>query len=193
MTRTSVPVEHRTFLGLDRRLLWPTAGILAVVLLFAWVLPMIASSLDHEEPIPPGTVLEVGSGVTFTPADGWAIDLDSSGGGTITVINGAVSYSVRVGQWSGELDEFITEVNAEVEDRFDFRIHGDQTSIVTNQGVTGVGEAFLGDGIEGRLYGFVDSGLGAEIIASGPEGSVGPRLDDIEKMVATLTFGGEAS
>lgn len=189
MSRIGVPTEQQTVLGLDRRLIWPTLGILAVVVLFAAVLPAIASSLDHDEPIEPGTVLDAGLGVTFTPADSWSIDLDNTGGTTTTLVQGAAIFSIRTGTWSGTLDEFIEEVNSEVEDRFDYRIHGGQSSVMTTQGVTGIGEAFLGAVEDGRLYGFVEDGVGVEVVASGPSGAVSARLDDVEAMVVSISFG----
>ena len=64
-----VPVEHR-ILGIDRRTIAPSLAVLAFMVLMAVVVPSIDDSVDYDDPIVAGDVMDlVGGTLTFVPAD----------------------------------------------------------------------------------------------------------------------------
>lgn len=178
-----VPVEHR-LLGLDRRLLPATAAVLAVVVLWAVIVPWIASAMSYDNEVAAGTTLEVGADVVFTPTPGWEVDPRAEG--TVILHNAAVTFSVSQGSFSGDdLGELLAAVN-EVEDVTAFV--GPQNSITTKSGLAGLTESFQNHSTRGSVTVFAENGIGIEVLVMGPQANVATFGNEIDEMISSIRF-----
>ncbi len=189
MSTTSVPVEHR-LLGIDRRTIVPALWVLALVLLWSIVVPYIDHHVSHEVEVEPGTVIEVGSGVTIVPPAYWGVDTQTPlTQGSLVVHDGGVTVTVTVGTFDGELSDLMESAN----DALDVdRITSPQKTITTTSGSVGLIEAFLAGSAHGFLAVFAEDGVGVEIEAIGPEPQIHRYEDEIHDMVVSLEFGGDS-
>ena len=187
MSTTRVPVEHR-LLGLDRRTIAPTLWVLALVLLWSTIVPFIDRHVSYDVEVEPGTVLDVGSGVTIVPPPYWEIDPQTAlTEGSLVVHHSGVTVTVTVGVFDGELSDLMASAN----DALDVdRITSAQTSITTSSGSVGLIEAFQSGNAHGFIAVFAEDGVGVEIEAIGPEPQIHRFESEIDDMVVSLEFGG---
>lgn len=180
-----VPIEHR-WLGLDRRLFGPTLGIAVVVLLWAVLLPAIDDAVPFAEEIPAGTVIDVGPKVQFTPHHGWGFtSAGQIGAASVSIHRGGLIFTVTAGSFGGSADELMDVLN----DQLDLdRIAGPRATVHTNQGVTGVSEAFHGPDYQGQLFSLTDEGVGVEVNVQGPGRSLHQYQGEVDQMVASIRF-----
>jgi hypothetical protein len=194
-----VPVEHR-WAGLDRRTIGPAAGVLVLVLLWAIVLPAVDRAVHQEREVEAGTVLGVGDGVTFVPAVGWNLDRGLTAAQArgkppsalaAKVTAGGTSVDVRTVTWEGDLDALLARVNeiAEEENGSGWHVTGPQHSVTTADGVTGLGEEFVAPAGPGRIYAFLQDGVGVEVVVTGTHAEEGQHRSAIDDMVASVSFG----
>ena len=185
----AVPVEHRV-LGLDKRKLGGTLAVLAVVLLWAVVVPLIADAIPYDDEVASGESFSISKSVSIVPPVGWEVEprtvLDS---GTLVVHNSGLTVTVTVGTFDGDLSELMAKAN----DGLDIdRITKPQSSITTNDGSTGLIESFDGVNQHGMLAVFAEDDVGVEVEAVGPEPLFTRYSDEILAMIATLQFGVES-
>jgi hypothetical protein len=194
-----VPVERR-FLGLDKRTILPALGILALVVIFAGVLPAINEGVSYNREAKAGDVIDLGAGVTFVPADGWGITKGSlstdktrsgSKSAIALLVNGAVTFTVQQAPFEGTPNQLLTVINrttASLRDNQGFHVSGNRRTITTNQGEQGVAEAYTGTDTGGILAAFVFGGTGVKVTAVGPPGAVENQVDDVAAMIGSINY-----
>jgi hypothetical protein len=192
-----VPVEHRWF-GFDRRTLGPAVAVLLLALLWAVVLPAIDEAVPQDREVEPGTVLDVGQDVTVVPPVGWGIESGLTvedavpAPPLVEVVSGATRVTVSTVTWDGTLAELLERVNEIHEDSSDpdWHVAGGQTSVTTDQGVTGISEPFQAGSRVGLVAAFLLGDVGVQFIASSSSTELGQHQREIQAMVASIRFGG---
>lgn len=196
----SVAVVDRTVFGLERRTVWPAVAVAGVVVLFGAVLPAVNHAVSPEESIEPGTVLDVGLGVSFTPVAGWLLNTDATTpgeadlAGVVGLSETGVLFSVAAEPFDGDVDEFMdiaADRRSEVVDKLE--LASPQQSAATAQGVTGLTETYNGMGVQGSLTVFVSGGVAVTVDADGPEGSISLHATEIDAMTRTIVFSGSGA
>lgn len=210
-----VPVEHR-FLGLDRRTIPLTLIVLAVMLFFMVAMPAIDRSVGWDDETEPGDVIDLGSGVTFTPPVGWELtdgirvgDEPASGLGAgdvfASVGNGGVVVLVRRGAFDGSADALLDQINrlrttSESEPNRAFKVTGPRRTVTTATGITGVEEAYTSASGEGRIVAFtLDAGEGGStptgvvIEIDGNHDAYATQAAEVEALVDSLVYEEPAS
>ncbi len=197
-----VPVERR-WLGIDRRTILP--GVLAVCLaiVLTGLLPAINRSIEYDRQIKAGDVVNLGSGLTFTPAPGWGFPdglllSQSTVGGAekvthlgATIESGSTSVAVTSGPFAGTADELMSDalkVNVAYKRIDNAKVSAGRGTITTSSGIAGVAQAFAGVNVEGLTAVFVVGGIGVEFLISGPPGAVVDNAETIAKMLNSLSF-----
>jgi len=184
---SGVPVEHRV-LGLDRRKLGATLGVLALIVLWAVIAPLIADAIPYDEEVAAGDAFVVGGEVTIVPPVGWEVEPQTAlEDGTLVVHNSGLIATTTVGTFDGDLADLMAEVNEGLD--ID-RITRPQSSITTTEGSTGLIESFDGFNSHGTLAVFAEDGVGVTIEVHGPEPLFTRNADAIEQMIVSLQFGG---
>lgn len=203
-----VPVERR-LLGIDKRTILPALAVLAFGVLLGVVLPSVNESVDYDEPIVAGDVVDlVGGELTFVPAEGWnRVDgslvgegaAESVGSKTVLVAEDA-SVSITTGTFDGTPDELLDQINDLNEDLQDPRglgTAGPRQPINSASGLTGVAETFSGLDERGVTAAFVvdvdGTSVGVEIVVRGSVDTISNRLDEIAAMLDTVGLQDPAS
>lgn len=198
MSMTHIPddlgdprIENR-FLGLDKRLIGPTLGILALVIFWGGVIPALNEAIEGD-PLDPSMTLTVASVVEFEPAEGWrsaAAPVPSNP--ELTLFKDGVSFTVSPGAWNGTASELLDEL----EDEYDPTVTSDRIEGTLPSGLMGVGV----DITAGDETGFLSAWVSDEYFATEEDGRiVGIRIEattdvgfddqdqeDIAEMLATL-------
>jgi hypothetical protein len=189
---THVPVEHR-WAGLDRRTLVPAISVLLVALLWACVLPAVNAAVPPHQPVRPGTVLAAGRGVCFTPAVGWQIlsGLVASDAGqglpqaqAAQVAQGATILTIFSLKWAGTLPALlgrVIQVNSRTAE-----FGGAQTSVMTDQGVTGISEPFATGSGPGLVSVFLRNGTGVIAAATSSAQDAGNAQPAVGQMISSI-------
>lgn len=203
-----VPVERRLF-GIDKRTILPALAVLAFGMVLGVVLPSINESVDYDDPIVAGDVVDlVGGKLTFVPAEGWnRIDgslvgegmTESVGSKTVLVAEDA-SVSITTGTFDGTPDELLDQINDLNEDLQDPRglgAAGPRQPITSASGLTGVAETFTGLDERGVTAAFVvdvdGTPVGVEVVVRGSVDTISNRLDEIAAMLDTVGLNDGAS
>ncbi|MFE3292459.1 hypothetical protein [Rhodococcus sp. NPDC059234] len=157
-----VPVRHRVF-GLDTRVLWPAATVLAVGQLWSVGLPALNDAVGWEDPIAAGDSIDMGNGARFVPPVGWQLEEGTRVGSapvsgvsaknaSARVATGGAEISATGGTFDGDADALLDQVNANLsaESTRQFTVTGARNTLVTTSGLVGVVEPFTsatGDGL----------------------------------------------
>jgi hypothetical protein len=130
-------------------------------------------------------------------------DTRSSVGSTVgtRLVDGGVSFSVEAAPFDGDASALLTrieEINADL-NRVRERLAAttDRYAVTTRQGVTGVGEDFVGATRQGSVVAFVfdvpgtgdRSETGSEglaLVVSGAKGPIARHRDDIVAMIRSI-------
>lgn len=202
LPRGRVPVEHRLW-GLDRRTVPLAAAVLAVWLLWAFVVPWIDDHVAWNDPVPAGALLQVDKDVTMTPASGWDLEkgllttqrtraretYDPSGSRLTT---GGVTVTVRPGPFRGTPTQLLSRA-----ERITTTLGGGKNvtvttaphTIETTQGTVGAVEGYRtlrGDGI---VAAFVFGGRGVTVAAFGPPAEMQRLGGEVRDMIVSLRKG----
>jgi hypothetical protein len=197
-----VPVEHRV-LGLDRRTFAYALPVVAVWLLWAFVLPQINERIPWDDPIRAGERLQVSDRVTFAPAEGWGLleglrttDVTKSGqraAAQTVVTSDGVTFSVSPGPWSGTpralLDQ-ITKITTTINGPEGLQISTRPTTIESTSGLDGVAEGFRSPRVEGLIAAFVAGGEGLEVQVAGPTQQLNEHAEEIGRMISSFRLDG---
>jgi hypothetical protein len=204
-----VPVEHR-ILGIDRRTIAPALAVLVLVVLMAVGLPTLDESVEYDDPIVAGDVMDlVGGKLVFVPAPGWnRVDGSLVGEGTAESVGSAstvaiedVSVSITTGQFDGTPDELldqINEVNEALQDPRGLGSADPRQPITSASGLTGVAETFTGLDERGIAAAFVvdvdGTSVGVEVVVRGSVETMDDHLEEIARMLdsMSLTSGDDA-
>lgn len=200
--QSPVPIEHR-FLGLDKRLIPATLGVLALVILLAGIIPAIDEAITADE-IEPGTVFTVGAipgaEMTFSPAPGWVVDgVPAPSSPTISVFDEGVTFTVSPGQFDGTPEELLDTID-DLDDGI--RFEGERETFTTANGIPGAVDRLVLVDSDGALFALVardpgaasdDSGssigavqVGIRIVVDGPPQSLDDHADAIGQMIASV-------
>lgn len=179
------PVEHRV-LGFDRRLLWPTVGVLLVVLLWSSIMPAIDPAVDALE-IAPGTTYDMGPAkITLVP--GWVLARPPSPVGEskeATIVKESIALKVKAGTSKGTATELLEQV-ARLQG--DYVVEGRIIQIRTAQGVTGVMKKINGPNFIGLVASFVDDGGGIAVTVKGPADASEQLGQPVAERIQSIAF-----
>jgi hypothetical protein len=182
----------RGFLGLDRRG-WPGTIIVAALLTFIAVgLPLLNALVSAERPLAPGTVVDVGRGVTFTAADGWSEDVEQTDRlqDRAVLALGALSLTVEARPSTRSLAEEYDLLAEEIRRTAGAQLFNDATTFTTESGLTGIGGSYTSPVGEGRFAVFRSGDTAVRLLAKGPPDAMATSLDDVAQMIQTLRISG---
>ena len=185
------PTIENRFLGLDKRIIGPALGILAIVVFWAGFIPWLDDAIEGDA-VEPGTVISLTGGVEFTPATGWQTDGPVfPGGNTLTVFNDGVFFTISPGGWNGTADELLDELI----DGSDYFVKGDRVPLTVPSGVEGVGVDISLEDETGILVALVsdedfgdatDRVTGIRIDATAPFDYTTDDQEDVAEMIASI-------
>jgi hypothetical protein len=199
-----VPVEHRV-LGIDRRTIAPALAVLVLALLMAVALPAIDESVDYDDPVDAGDVMDlVGGTLTFVPAPGWnRVDGSLVGEGTAESVGSVsavviedVSVTFTTGEFDGTPDELldqINDLNDALQDPRGLGSAGPRQEVTTPGGLTGVAETFTGLDERGLAAAFVvdvdGTSVGVEVVVRGSVEAMNDHFEEITTMLDSMALG----
>lgn len=163
--------------------------------LFGAILPAVNNMISHEKPIEPGTVLEVGLGVSFTPVPGWSIHSDitrpgnKDTGGVVAITEMGLLVSVSSEEFEGTLSEYRQLIEARAGKQTNhFPITQPGKTVSTSLGVQGLTEIYNSPGMQDQISLFVSNGIGFTVNAEGPEGVLAQLSDDVDLIIRHIRF-----
>ncbi|OMB97477.1 hypothetical protein A5733_09650 [Mycobacterium sp. NS-7484] len=188
-----VPVDRR-WCGLDRVTLAPAVAVLALWVLMAVVIPVVNDSADYTEQVTAGDVIQLSDDVTFVPEPGWGItagvrrgDAPATGyPDTATVVDGDTSMTVVAKEFDGDEDDLLTHMEAaRTSDDADIG-SGPRSTVITDQGRTGV-TVELTDAVSRQVLGaFVIDGIGIRVLAIAPPDATNDDRDAVGRMIRSV-------
>lgn len=203
-----VPVERRLF-GIDKRTILPALAVLAFGMVLGVVLPSVNESVDYDDPIVAGDIVDLVDGkLTFVPAEGWnrtdgslvGEGVTESVGSKALLVADDASVSITTGTFDGTPDELLDQINDLNEDLQDPRglgSAGPRQPITSASGLTGVAETFTGLDERGVTAAFVvdvdGTPVGVEIVVRGSADTISDRLDEIAAMLDSVGLQDPAS
>ncbi|NUT18693.1 MAG: hypothetical protein HOV77_05875 [Hamadaea sp.] len=180
-----VPVERR-WLGLDRRTLLPAGLVVLLVLIAGWIVPAINKSVQVDDPIQAGEIVQVGPGVQFTPvaganlAAGLRQSPDTPAGEypkTAAVTYQGLVFEVVTDTYHGTPTQLLEQIKTNAKGlrgaAAGFQVTSDPIIIANSAGQHGVAAHYDGLGQTGLVAAFVFGDTGVEIQLYGP-----PNLPD---------------
>jgi hypothetical protein len=198
-----VPADVRIF-GVDRRTIGPTLAVFALAVAMSVVLPVVNAGVPYHDIVRAGDVMQLEGNVTFVPEAGWGIrsgvragDAPLSGGYPATAIveNGALQFKVHTGRFDGDANKLLDQIETTSEALNRGRgvhVTGEQTTIVTDQGMQGATVRVTGPNTGGVIAAFVFNGRGVEAVATGPSGTGAQPAATVFRMIRSISrTGGE--
>jgi hypothetical protein len=186
------------WLGLERSSILPALVSLALMAIFVVILPAVDRAIDFDREIHAGDVIDLGSGLTFTPAEGWGFPdgvlLDGQrsaeeGPRGAKVTSDGVTLRVTTGPFRGSPEELLTQIR-KINDAFGaiegYTVLSDVETVSTSDGVQGVSQAFTAVNVEGFIAAFVIDGVGVEFVVVGPSSELLEHDDAVLHMVTSL-------
>jgi hypothetical protein len=192
-----VPADERRF-GLDRRTLRPTLVVFGLVLLMSVVLPVINAAVPYHDIVRAGDVMQIEGDVTFVPEAGWGITSGVRAGrapisgqypASATVEDGALKFTVRTGQFRGDADQLLDQIETTSDALNQGRgvhITGAPATIVTAQGKQGATVRVTGPHTGGLIAAFVFDGRGVEAVATGPTDAGTAQSAAVLRMIGSI-------
>jgi hypothetical protein len=174
---------------------WP-GGLIVLAVIVAYVGLWI--SLDDEiqpdlEPIPAGSVQQVGPAVSFVPLAGWYLDASDSSqsestSSVLLVGQGAGLFSVQVLPWQGTLAEEVERQKGIDEQFGESRLIGDDATFSTAGGLSGTTFSFFNQESQGRIWISVDETADRAIVMVGrsPDSAFEQSLPDYQAMIDSI-------
>jgi len=197
-----VPADERWF-GLDRRTIRPTLAVFALAFVMSVVLPIVDATVPYRDIARAGDVLELEGDVTFVPEAGWGITSGLRAGhaplsgeypATATVEDGAIKFTLRTGQFHGDTDQLLDQIEATSEALNRGRgvqITGAPKTIVTDQGKQGATVRVTGPHTTGLIAAFMFGARGVEAVATGPSDAGSEPTATVLRMIRSISHGGE--
>ena len=182
------PTLTRGFLGLDRRG-WPgTIVVAALVALIAVVLPMVNALVSPQRALPPGSVVDIGRGATFTAADGWSEDVEQTNPlqGRAVLTRGARSFLSEARPSTRSLEAEYAAFADIIRREAGAQLFNGATTFTTESGLTGIAGSYTGPTQEGTFMVFRADDTAVRVLAKGPPDAMATYLDDVGHMVQTL-------
>ena len=197
-----VPADERRF-GLDRRTIRPTLAVFTLAFVMSVVLPVVDAAVPYHDIVKPGDVLELDGDVTFVPEAGWGITSGLRAGhaplsgqypSTATVEDGAIKFTVRTGQFHGDANQLLDQIETTSEALNRGRgvhVTGAPTSIATDAGKQGARVRVTGPHTAGIVAAFVFGGRGVEAVATGPTDVGAEPTAAVLRMIGSISQTGE--
>jgi hypothetical protein len=197
-----VPADVR-FFGVDRRTIGPTLTVFALAVAMSVVLPVINAKVPYHDIVKAGDVIQLQGKVTFVPEAGWGItsgvragDAPLSGAypATATIENGALRFRVHTGPFDGDANRLLAQIETTSEALNRGRgvhVTGEQTTIVTDQGMQGATVRVTGPHTGGVIAAFVFEGRGVEAVATGPSDTGPQPTAAVFRMIRSISRTGE--
>ena len=213
MTAGTTPTaDERRFLGIDRKTIAPALLVLALALVMSVVLPAIDARTPYRDAVRKGDVAELAGGITLAPTPGWDLASGALVGRTRSsvgdtaqteLVDGSVDFFVQAAPFAGTSSALLTRINRINADLSRARGRAaalsNRYAVTTRQGISGVGEDFVGLARQGSVVAFVFRSReppagsqgqvireGVEIVVSGPSGAISRRRDDIVRMIRSI-------
>jgi hypothetical protein len=192
-----VPADERRF-GLDRRTLRPTLAVFALVFVMSVVLPVVNATVPYHDIVRAGDVMQIEGDVTFVPEAGWGITSGVRAGhaptsgqypATATVEDGALKFTVRTGEFRGDADQLLDQIEATSDALNQGRgvhITGAPATITTAQGKQGATVRVTGPHTGGLIAAFVFDGHGVEAVATGPTDAGTEQSAAVLRMIGSI-------
>jgi hypothetical protein len=193
-----VPADERWF-GLDRRTIRPTLAVFALAIVMSVVLPIINAGVPYHDIVRAGDVLQLEGGVTFVPEPGWGITsglrvghapLSGEYPSTAVVEDGALKFTVRTGQFHGDADQLLGQIETTSEALNRGRgvhVTGAPTTIVNDQGKQGETVRVTGPHTSGLIAAFVFDTRGVEAVATGPSDTGSEPTATVWRMIRSIS------
>ncbi|OMC40700.1 hypothetical protein A5740_24155 [Mycobacterium sp. GA-1841] len=188
-----VPVDRR-WCGLDRVTLAPAVAVLVLWVLMAVLIPVVNDAAHYREQAAAGDVIQLSDDVTFVPEPGWGItagvrrgDAPATGyPDTATVVDGDTSMTVVAEEFDGDDDELLTGMeSARMSDDADTGT-GPRSTVITDQGHTGV-TVELADAVSRQvLAAFVIDGIGIRVLSIAPPDATNDDRDAVSRMIRSV-------
>ncbi|HEY8092978.1 MAG TPA: hypothetical protein VID93_04325 [Acidimicrobiales bacterium] len=191
MSQRSEPAAAPGFLGLDRRG-WPgTIAVAAVVAVIALGLPLLNRLVSADQPVEPGTAIDVGRGVAFTAVDGWSIDAEQTDAQRDIVVlhKGPLALLFEARASDRSLPEEYDRLAEEIRSGAGVQLFNGATAFTTDGGLTGMGGSYSSPESEGRFAVLQAGDTVVRLLAKGPPDAMAADLGDVEQMVQTLRIG----
>ncbi|GGM90244.1 hypothetical protein GCM10011609_28940 [Lentzea pudingi] len=148
---------------------WGSLIVVAVIVALVGTLVVVDNNISGAQAVEPGTVIEVGQGVTYVPADGWSIIPENTTPGSASQVAGrGGSFTVRANEWDGTTAEEVERTKRSITASGDVQLTGEGTSFHTVGGLTGVALAYVGQHLQGRAWIAVDEQANVSVVAFGP-------------------------
>ncbi|MEV6521800.1 hypothetical protein AB0M43_07680 [Longispora sp. NPDC051575] len=193
-----VPVDRR-LLGIDRRTLLPAGLVVALFLIAAWILPAVNDAVKVSDPIRAGDVVQVGSGVLFTPMAGANLitglrqgDAGPTGSypATAAVSYQGVVFEIVTDTYQGTPAQLLEQIRKTDEGlrgaAGGFRVTGAPVTVSTATGQQGVAARVEGVNMVGLVAAFVFGGTGVEVEVIGPQAVSASVAPDIAAMLRSV-------
>jgi hypothetical protein len=154
--------------------------VFALAFVMSVVLPVVNAKVPYHDIVKAGDVLQLEGDVTFVPEPGWGITSGVRAGhpplsgqypATATVEKGAVKFTVHTGQFHGDANQLLDQIETTSEALNRGRgvhVTGVPTTIVTDQGKQGARVLVTGPHTAGIIAAFVFGERGVEAVATGP-------------------------
>ncbi|MEV0335585.1 hypothetical protein [Nocardia sp. NPDC050717] len=203
MATHRVPVDQRWF-GVDRRSIPYAAVALAIVALWAWLLPWIDNRTAWDDVTAAGEVLQVTSNVTMVVPQGWGLysglradDVTRSGqvaSAQDVLAKNGVAVLVQQSEFAGTTDELlgnIERIASAAADDDGFHVRGEPIAMSTAGELRGLAQGFSSARNVGVVVAFVTNGTGIEIQVVGPAEQMTEMSDEVYAMVDSLAVTGK--
>lgn len=182
---THVPVDQR-WLGLDRRQLWPSLAVLALVLLWAGIVPAVDRATEADA-IVAGSRIDLGDGASFEPSAAWTRDgIALPAAPSVRLFRGGTTFDIRAGGFDGTSEELLDRIRDT--DRT-LEVRGPIRTL-TVDGVEGASTETVVSDADGALFAFASGGTGVEVEVSGDPDALSRQTEEIAEMVGSIRLDG---
>lgn len=189
-----IPAADPTVLGVERRLVAPAVIIVAIVAVFALLIPAIDAVVQHDDPIAAGTTLEAGMDVRFTPAVGWELTpgrdlvIVQRAAGAVQVRDAGVTFTVLTGRYQGSLGQLTARADDATASLDGTHVTGPAGNVTTAGGVAGTVTEHTGVTTQATTYAFLNGLTGVQVLVAGPSAAFATRRAAVEAMVRSLVI-----
>ena len=191
-----VPVDQRR-LGMDKRSIGPALVVVGIILLWAVVVPLVDSAIDHDDPVRVGDRFAITDDLAVTAPSGWNVvngfrtDALPAGGppGSATFTNGGVTVTVSADEYDGTAAELLTQIEKVTSGTGainSFHVVGGRSNVTTGSGLVGVAESYTGHDFEGTVAAFVADGTGLEVLVSAHPDHHATTEGQVADMIASI-------
>jgi hypothetical protein len=169
--------------------------VFAVIVLLVGTLTVLDDNISGAEEIAPGTVVDVGEGVTFVPAEGWFLVREEIvPGSTSVVASQGSSFRVESKEWDGTLAEEADRTRRTLE-AGDVQVSDGGESFHSSGGLTGTRLAFVSATAQGRAWVALDDERNRSVVViavSAPE-VYQQAVPEIDEMLASVRMSEESA